>query len=925
MDNMQPYDDLKRRQQAAAAASYIQSSDENPDEVANNLNLAREFSATTGKPVPPPQLVAEHPDFFQKQTDDARNKAILSSSPRLARWLSENATATPLAEDDLHNLSSLEKLLTKASEQPASPTVSSPPIPVPSSLKATFSKGPIAPPVVPANLANTPYAAESRPIEVGTESTTSTSGPASAKEQAVPPVAQPVAFAPGLTQSKTNTDTGIVLAPQPTPLEASDAALVPEQDIAESEKRREELINKILKSAYAPADQIPALEEEIRLQPWFDAGTGKIALDAVRARKTTPDEVRTMLTSKDSLATPEKAWGRIVNFSQGVAHGAVTATDRILDGTAWLLGDAEEPERDALIEEVIRAGSLRSEPELRQLREKLWKQTWFNPTIAMSVLSGILDGSATPEDARAQLGGGPTEEQVREGLEVVRQNGAEVLKGTASTAVTEAGRLLEGVGQLLSSPLSAEEQALVDGIANARNLKPDGLALLKKQIQEHSLFMHPRTANAILGGVLEGKITPDQARERMSPMFSDFFKGMQTYGAELGDYGETLFPAAPGYENSFGRQVGEMIGSNLAGIAATGALGPGAGLAVEMLRGAGDGAAAARKAGKTEEEQMVAAMLYSMTAFSDKIPAGKIAGPIIERVTKNPILQEFLKQAVQEGSAQALQQTLQNLIKRFNLNDENQEALDKVGGTARAGGVLGVLKTLLDMLLNKHGPDLKGIPVSALQPDGVQLARQTIGEISRYAQASKTRARSNDTFHDFVATATRGTLVSMPSVPADAFVDHFTAAGIDPYELAESRGMTRHDLAIAKASGADVRIPMPTYATYFAGSKHDAFLMDNMRFQPGAQTAAEATQLRKQGSTRQRGADRQANRILAYALANNAAEKRVYRHLASQAHSAGYPEETASRYAITYPALYSTMAAADGLSLNEYLNRYPLS
>jgi cell division septum initiation protein DivIVA len=818
------------------------------------------------------------------------------------------------------------------------------------------------------------------------------------------------------------------LPPWPTRLQ------IPKRLSPKIKEEKEALIDKILAAANAHLDEIPALEEEIRTQSWFDAGTGQLALDAVRAQKTTADEVRTMLGSRYGLATPEKAWARVESFGrdvadgattgtdrlwkdakslgegiadeatteagrlweeaksfgqgvadeatteagrlweetksfgqgvadgaatgadriweeaksfgqgvadgattgadriweeaksfgQGVADGAATATDPILDDIAWLIGKAESPERDALVEEVIRAGSLKSDQELYELRQNLWKQTWFNPTTAMSVLSGILDRSTTPEDARAQLGGGLTREQVRERLDAILQNGAEFFKGTASTAVTETGRIIEGTGQLLSSPLSKEEQALVDGIAGARNLKPDELALLKQQILEHGLFVHPRTANAILQGVLEGKITPDQARERLSPLFSDVFKGIQSYGEQLGDYGKTLFPAAPGYENSFGRQLGEMVGSNLPGITATLALGPEFGLAVEMLRGAGDGAAAAREAGKPEDEQTTAAMLYSMTALSDKIPAGKLAAPLIERLTQNPLLQQFLKQAIQEGAAQTFQQLLQNFIKRQWL-DKNQEVLDKLLDTSKAGAGLGLLKTLLDILIHIRGSARASALVGMLQPDGAELARQTIGEISLYAQASKTRTRSGDNFYDFVSTATAGTLADKLSVPADAFVRHFVAADVDPHELADSHGMTRHALDMAQATGGDIRIPTATYATYFAGSKHDPFLMDNMRFQPGALTAAEAKVFREQGDAHSQAANSEAKRLLAYALTNHAAERRVYHQVASRARAAGRPEETAARYAMTYPALYSTMAASDGLSLDEYLNRYPLS
>lgn len=77
MDITSDYDvwSRKRRQQeAAAASSVIQSSNENPDEVADNLNFAREYADATQNLVPPPPLVREYREVLQGRTDHARNR-----------------------------------------------------------------------------------------------------------------------------------------------------------------------------------------------------------------------------------------------------------------------------------------------------------------------------------------------------------------------------------------------------------------------------------------------------------------------------------------------------------------------------------------------------------------------------------------------------------------------------------------------------------------------------------------------------------------------------------------------------------------------------------------------------------------------------------------------------------------------------------
>jgi len=168
MDSVQNNNVLSRkqaRQASATASSIIQSSDENPDEVADNLNFAREFAATTGNLVPPLPMVKDNRDALQRLIDDVRNKEILSSSPRLARWLNENAATTPLAKDDLHNLSALERLGQTTPRSPVrQPAV--PPVP----LAAPFSRPPATQPRWP----DKPFAESSTPPEMSAAQTQKT-------------------------------------------------------------------------------------------------------------------------------------------------------------------------------------------------------------------------------------------------------------------------------------------------------------------------------------------------------------------------------------------------------------------------------------------------------------------------------------------------------------------------------------------------------------------------------------------------------------------------------------------------------------------------------------------------------------------------------------------------------------------------------
>lgn len=109
MPTVKEYEAWKARQQQATIgkANIVLGQDwqQQPDEVAENLNFAKEASAAVGNPVPLP-MVADPAtrSVFERIVAEKKQSTILTQSPKLADWLRVPQNAA-LARDDLEGLS----------------------------------------------------------------------------------------------------------------------------------------------------------------------------------------------------------------------------------------------------------------------------------------------------------------------------------------------------------------------------------------------------------------------------------------------------------------------------------------------------------------------------------------------------------------------------------------------------------------------------------------------------------------------------------------------------------------------------------------------------------------------------------------------------------------------------------------------------
>ncbi|MFZ5692459.1 MAG: hypothetical protein ACOY5F_14515 [Pseudomonadota bacterium] len=197
--------------------------------------------------------------------------------------------------------------------------------------------------------------------------------------------------------------------------------------------------------------------------------------------------------------------------------------------------------------------------------------------------------------------------------------------------------------------------------------------------------------------------------------------------------------------------------------------------------------------------------------------------------------------------------------------------------------------------------------------------------LSGQAQSSVLRNRMPDKFRQFVEAATANGPVENVYVPADQFVQYFQGIGVDPYALVdELEGVSRDDLDAAIAGGGDLQIPTATYAARMAGSEHDAFLMDNMRFDPEQFTAVEAAEFNARAQEAMQEAHDEAERVRVEGEQLRSFEQEIYDTMVSRLRAAGRSTDVATTEAMLYPAFYRVMAERSGLTTEEFMQRYPL-
>lgn len=213
-----------------------------------------------------------------------------------------------------------------------------------------------------------------------------------------------------------------------------------------------------------------------------------------------------------------------------------------------------------------------------------------------------------------------------------------------------------------------------------------------------------------------------------------------------------VMPAAPGYEDSIGRQLGEGLGTMAGGIALSAVGGPAVSGLAFMASGSGEAALRAIDSGEATEDQIIAAArLGIIPGLTDSLPIEMLLGRVpipggkfLGRLLKVPANQwgaairgigRIGRQGFIEGIQEGGQAFLQNLIAR-EVYKPDQSLTEGLPGDAGLGaGVGGLAQTV------KEGIGLIG----GRRRSGALPALREAAEIDRdtgQAQTAQTQAQS---------------------------------------------------------------------------------------------------------------------------------------------------------------------------------------
>lgn len=310
-------------------------------------------------------------------------------------------------------------------------------------------------------------------------------------------------------------------------------------------------------------------------------------------------------------------------------------------------------------------------------------------------------------------------------MEQIGQNVAEFGKGIPQGVGTTFGGALKGFGALLETA-SPELRPFLEEMVQADKLDPDQVSDLRRRADKGLGTKDRFIFHSALSDVLEGTETGASLRDQLAKPVKD------TWGFKAGkavEEASNIFPAAPGYENSIGRELGTGVGSVVAGIGTSliPGVGPAAAAGMFTLAGAGEAVDRAIKDGATESQIVEAARLGQIAGLTDSVPvetllgripvpgAGLVQIPATMLGTALRAVGRIGWQATVEGIQEGGQQFLQNLIAREVYKPEQGLGEDVLPSAATGGGVGAIVEMGRMAMTSFGGRRAKGIREQAAE------------------------------------------------------------------------------------------------------------------------------------------------------------------------------------------------------------------
>lgn len=426
------------------------------------------------------------------------------------------------------------------------------------------------------------------------------------------------------------------------------------------------------------------------------------------------------------------------------------------------------------------------------------------------------------------------------------QHTGEFFKALPGNATSSTGMVVELAGQVLTPVDDTQRIALAIRIAFGAYLSDAEYQRLREDIK-HQSVINKDFAQNMLSEVISGGASPEEVLELFGPNYNSGLKKvsqwLQSTGASVQDYGDKLFPAAPGMEDSLGRTLGAAAGSMLPAFILT-AVNPVAGGTYVIAESGGKRVSAARKAGQSEEIQSQAAALGLAVGPLNLLSFGKFAEPFKSRFPflDNAFL-SLLGKSTEEGAKEALSQFSHNAIEHFLYNPEKELsdgvvksfitsfALAPLFNLAKAGSkrAMPVSKSALNHLTRSIGKALKAKKTSSV-----------IDDISTLASTNKLRDSSPREFETILGQHLKGKPLETIYFNVENIFDALQTKDIDPYYFVATLGISRQQLDAARNSGGDIKVLTAVYASRVVSTPEEILLKSHIRFAPDAFSTAQA-------------------------------------------------------------------------------------
>jgi hypothetical protein len=214
----------------------------------------------------------------------------------------------------------------------------------------------------------------------------------------------------------------------------------------------------------------------------------------------------------------------------------------------------------------------------------------------------------------------------------------------------------------------------------------------------------------------------------------------------------------------------------------------------------------------------------------------------------------------------------------------------------------------------------------AQQVDDAARGAQQILNISELAQSSKLRERDPATFKQTVSDMLDdpGALKAV-YIKGEQLDEVLAQAGQSEADVARLMPEVAKQLAEARATGGDVRIPMEDFATHIAGSPLESALTPHLRIDPEGMTLSEAQAASKEQAS---GLKDQAKTLVEKSTQDEQSATEldaIHDNVLDQITATGrYRPEVAKTYAALTRSYYETTAARAGMSPKELFDAHPL-